>query len=168
MGIGLAWHHVPMTNTTSVVWHNGGTGGYRTFAGFNPVTHAGVVVLTNSNVAEDDIGLHLVNPAAPLSPPRLPAWVRTKAITLPAATLDAYVGDYALAPTFHIVITRLGDGLGLQATGQPKFELFASAPTEFFLRGIDASITFRVDSTGRATALVLHQNGLDQVGPRVP
>ena len=32
-----------------VVWHTGGTGGYRTFAGFVKETGKGVVVLTNSN-----------------------------------------------------------------------------------------------------------------------
>ena len=33
---------------TEVIWHNGGTGGYRTWAGYEPRSRTGVVVLTNA------------------------------------------------------------------------------------------------------------------------
>ncbi len=47
-----------------VVWHNGGTGGYRSFIGFDPKTRVGVVVLSNAgtNAGVDDIGRHLIDP----------------------------------------------------------------------------------------------------------
>ena len=48
--------------------------------------------------------------------------------------------------------------------GQPKLQLFAEAPTEFFLKEVDAQITFEKDSTGKVTRLVLHQGGMNIPG----
>ena len=67
-GIGLNWI-IRHTGGRTIVWHNGGTGGYRTFAGFEPSRKIGVVVLTNSGGAgADDIGFHLLDPELPLAP----------------------------------------------------------------------------------------------------
>lgn len=56
MKIGLGWHLFP-----DVVWHNGGTGGYRSFAGFNRKTGTAVVVLANSTSDTDMLGFSLLN-----------------------------------------------------------------------------------------------------------
>ncbi len=168
MSIGLLWHLLPVSNTVSVVWHNGGTGGYRTFAGFNPESHTGVVVLSNSKVSVDDIGVHLLAPAVPPAPPTRPSWVGKPSIDVPAAVLQRYVGDYVLSPEFHIAITRAPRGQALQATGQPRVDLFAESPTDFYLKEVDASITFQVDASGAVTGLVLHQSGRDQRATRAP
>jgi serine-type D-Ala-D-Ala carboxypeptidase/endopeptidase len=45
-----------------IVWHNGGTGGFRSFAGFSKKSGLGVVVLSNTAISVDDIGVHLLNP----------------------------------------------------------------------------------------------------------
>jgi serine-type D-Ala-D-Ala carboxypeptidase/endopeptidase len=68
MRVGLGWH-IAKGKFGDVIWHNGGTGGYRTFAGFVKETSTGVVVLTNSSAGADDIGFHLLNPDAPLRKP---------------------------------------------------------------------------------------------------
>ena len=54
--IGLAWHIVDVFGTRAI-WHNGGTGGFRTFIGMDDVRHRGVIVLTNSINTPDDIVL---------------------------------------------------------------------------------------------------------------
>jgi CubicO group peptidase (beta-lactamase class C family) len=59
--VGLAWH-ISKGKNGDVIWHNGGTGGYRSFAGFVKETGIGVVLLTNSTESVDDIGFHLLNP----------------------------------------------------------------------------------------------------------
>jgi serine-type D-Ala-D-Ala carboxypeptidase/endopeptidase len=52
-----------------IVWHNGGTGGYRSFIGFVPSRKAAVVTMTNSaGAGAHDIGMHLLDPALPLAP----------------------------------------------------------------------------------------------------
>jgi CubicO group peptidase (beta-lactamase class C family) len=80
---------------------------------------------------------------------------------------DRYVGTYQLAPNFQITITRDGDHLFEQATNQPKVEIFPESEKDFFLKVVDAQITFVTDSSGRATSLVLHQNGRNIPGRRV-
>ena len=46
-----------------------------------------------------------------------------------------------------------------QATGQPKFELFPTSETEFFLKVVEAQVTFVRDEAGKVTQLILNQNG---------
>jgi hypothetical protein len=123
-------------------------------------------VLSNSDRSVDDIGFHLVDPRMPLAPPALPQAQRTD-VTLAPAVLDRYVGDYALTPAFHIVVTREGNGLYAQATGQQRFRLFAEREDEFFLKVVDAQVTFTRDASGAVTAMVLHQGGQDMRGTRV-
>jgi len=59
MRIGLGWHLVPSKGST-IVWHNGGTGGYRSWAGFVKDTRTAVVVLANSSVEVDALGLAIL------------------------------------------------------------------------------------------------------------
>jgi hypothetical protein len=54
-----------------------------------------------------------------------------------------------------------------QLTGQPKFEIFAESEKDFFLKVVDAQITFETGEGGRATNAILHQNGRDQGAARV-
>jgi len=160
MRIGLGWHVIG-PDSSAVFWHNGGTGGYRSFIGFDPRRKIGVVVLSNSTLSIDDIGFHILNAASPLMTVRA-------TIALPADSLDAYVGDYRLAPTFVLSIRRVGDGLVAQATGQGANPIYPSARDEFFLKVVDAQISFVRDSTGKVASLVLHQAGRNMPAPRTP
>jgi CubicO group peptidase (beta-lactamase class C family) len=83
------------------------------------------------------------------------------------ALYDAYVGDYELQPGFVLSVTREGDRLMTQATGQPKVEIFPSSETEFFLKVVDARITFVRGPEGKVDQLVLHQGGRDMPARRV-
>jgi CubicO group peptidase (beta-lactamase class C family) len=161
MRIGLGWHVLQTEGGMRIVWHNGGTGGYRSWAGYDPARRIGVVVLTSSTEAIDDIGLHLLDSTIPLTPVRF-------AVTLPAATLDEYVGEYPLTPAFVITVTREGDRLMAQATRQPAFRIWASAPDEFFLKVVDAQISFTRSADGNVDGLILHQGGRDQRAERTP
>lgn len=58
--VGLGWH-ISDNGKTQIIWHNGGTGGYRTFCGFIKDKKIGVVVLSNMNISADDIGFHLLD-----------------------------------------------------------------------------------------------------------
>ncbi|HTW22985.1 MAG TPA: serine hydrolase [Candidatus Baltobacteraceae bacterium] len=153
---GLAWLIVT-ANSKEIVWRNGGTGGYRSFMGFDPAAGIGVVVLSNTSTAAgvDDIGRRL------LAPPK-----QYTQVAVDPKIFDGYVGTYQLAPTFLITITRDGDHLFEQATGQQRFEIFPESEREYFLKVVDAQITFVTDSAGRATELILHQAGLDRHAKR--
>jgi CubicO group peptidase (beta-lactamase class C family) len=71
--------------------------------------------------------------------------------------LSTYVGSYELAPNFILTITKEGDRLFAQATGQGKNELFATSPTQFFLKVVDAQVEFVKDETGKVSKLILNQ-----------
>ena len=154
--IGLAWHILSRPAGT-IVWHNGGTGGYRTFTGFDPARRVGVVVLSNVNAGVDDLGFHLLDATFPLPPPP----VRRTEVAVDSLVLARYVGEYELAPTFHITVTREGASLFLQATAQPRFRIYAESDSTFFLKVVDAEVTFRPD------ALVLQQNGQQIPGKKL-
>ncbi len=47
LSLALGWHVVQFPDGRSLYWHNGGTGGARSFLGFVPATGTGVVVLMN-------------------------------------------------------------------------------------------------------------------------
>jgi hypothetical protein len=82
-----------------------------------------------------------------------------KEIAIDPKILDNYVGSYELAPNFILTVTRDGDHLFTQATGQQKVEVSPESDHDFFLKVIDAQITFETDGHGKATGLVLHQAG---------
>ena len=155
MRIGLAW----MTSDKGIIWHNGGTGGYRSFMGFTADGRHGVVILTNTAAEPDDLGFAVLDPDARLTP-------TPKAIALPAASLDAYVGTYKLADKFFLKVFRVDDKLMTQATGQGMLQIFPSAPDEFFARIGGISVTFERDAQGKVNGLVVHQNG-DHAAPKL-
>jgi CubicO group peptidase (beta-lactamase class C family) len=161
--IGLGWFITP-TGAGEIVWHNGITGGFRSFAGFERESGKGVVVLSNmvTPAGVEDIGMHLLHPPLPL---REQPEAR-EAIEIDASVLPGYVGDYVLAPGVVISVATEDGRLFAQLIGQEKFELFPESGTKFFYRVVDAQVTFVVDE-GKATGLILHQNGQDMPALRV-
>ncbi len=163
--IGLHW----VTTSTpggDVHWHNGGTGGFRSWMGCNRATGRAAVVLSNGSAAGvDDLGLHLVEPSLPLRPPA-PLTARA-IVTVDTAVMDELVGTYQLAPTFSIAVTREGAALHAQATGQTRLVLLAESAGRWRVRGVDAAVEFERAADGRVVALVLVQGGRRQRGVRV-
>lgn len=72
---------------------------------------------------------------------------------------DSYAGEYELQPGFIITITNEGGKLMGAPTGQPKFELVPTSPSDFFLKEVNAQISFIKDDAGKVTELILNQNG---------
>jgi CubicO group peptidase (beta-lactamase class C family) len=55
LALALGWHVVQLPDSSSLYWHNGGTGGARSFVGFVPKAGAGVVVLMNEALPLDAV-----------------------------------------------------------------------------------------------------------------
>lgn len=159
VSVGLGWH-ILEKHGNEIVWHNGGTGGYRSFLGFDKARGVGVVVLSNSESEIDDIGLHLIDSRFELAKGRT-------AIALDPKVYDAYAGHYELQPGFVITVTKEADRLFAQATGQGKAEVFPESETKFFYTVVDAQLTFVRDGKGQVTHLILHQNGRDMQARRL-
>ena len=118
------------------------------------------IVLDDLNL-QDGTGMHLLDASVPLAP--IPK--RRVAIAVAPEVLQRYVGEYEVTPAFSIVVTLEGDNIFAQATGQPKFPIFAESDSQFFLRAVDAQITFTRDARGAITGLVLYQ-GLAEIPGR--
>ncbi|ERF86203.1 DUF3471 domain-containing protein [Bradyrhizobium viridifuturi] len=82
-------------------------------------------------------------------------------IAVDPAVLDHYAGFYRLNDRAVFTVTPDGQHLVMQLTGQRPVRFFAESATEFFARIVDAQVSFVVGPDGRATSLVLHQNGSD-------
>jgi pimeloyl-ACP methyl ester carboxylesterase len=100
--------------------------------------------------------------AGALQPPK----VRT-AVQLASAQLERCVGRYEISPGFVLTVTREGERLYAQATGQPPSELFAESESEFFLKVADAQMSFDIKEPGPAKAVIIHQGGRDVPAKRI-
>jgi len=280
--IGLGWL-TKVFDDTEIIWHNGGTGGYRTFAGFIKGGKKGVVVLSNSNVGVDDIGIHILHPESPLNEikPSIATKIQSvideeglqaglkaysdlkknkasefdfdenelnrlgyqylrgeemekalaifklntevypnssnvydsygeafkekgdkekaienysKAVKLNPANqnaieklkelgvnpeglvkevivdkrvLETYVGKYELAPNFILTVSLEGNQLMAQATGQPQFPVFPKSENVFYLKVVEAQLTFNKNEDGEVESVTLHQGGQEIPGERL-
>ena len=91
-----------------------------------------------------------------------------KEIALPIEVLREYAGEYPAAPQLALTVTEADGALFVQATGQAKLALFASAKDEFFCKVVNAQISFQRDVAGKVTGLVLHQNGGNLPAKKTP
>src|SRR6202035_2662921 len=74
-----------------------------------------------------------------------------KEVMVADTILQKYTGKYELAPNFILTITREGNSLYGQGTGQGKVQLFAESNSKFFLKVVDAEIEFIKDDRGQIT-----------------
>jgi CubicO group peptidase (beta-lactamase class C family) len=281
--VGLGWHIMDLGDM-DIIWHNGGTGGYRTFIGFERGGDTGVVVMSNSDAGIDDIGIHLLHPESPLQPvkPSIATELRKiidskglqdgvvryqelrkeeagaynfsenelarlahryltdgemdkalgvydlnksaypnssrvyqdyaeallvmgdtlkaidnykKSVTynpgnqtsikvlnergvntdiliedvvVDLKVLDTYLGSYELSPGFILTVSRDGRQMEAQATGQPKFQIFPQSENVFYLKVVEAQLTFNRNESGKVISVTLLQGGQEIVGPKMP
>ena len=64
--IGMGWHISETMWDRTIIWHNGGTGGYRSWAAFVPGRDVRVVVLATDARPADRLGQDLVAALAPV------------------------------------------------------------------------------------------------------
>jgi CubicO group peptidase (beta-lactamase class C family) len=69
--VGLGWMRTEK-HGDRIVWHNGGTGGFRSFVGYSEVSGRAVVLMANGVIDLDALGMHLINPAFRPQPPDAP------------------------------------------------------------------------------------------------
>jgi D-alanyl-D-alanine-carboxypeptidase/D-alanyl-D-alanine-endopeptidase len=162
--IALGWH-VTTRDGMEIVWHNGGTGGYSSFIGYDEKARIGVVVLSNlhTQAGLNDLGMHLLDAQVLLIGPV----ALHREIAVDPKRYDGYVGRYQLAPGSVLTITRDGNDLMAQVQGQGKLRIFPEGPSDYFYKAVDAQITFETDASEHAAALVLHQGGQNMRAKRI-
>jgi beta-lactamase regulating signal transducer with metallopeptidase domain len=80
--------------------------------------------------------------------------------------LAAYAGTYRFAPGLEMTVTVDGGRLFAQITNEAKVEIFASSPTDFFWKHVDARASFGAPSGGQAPYVILHQGARYVLGQR--
>jgi Domain of unknown function (DUF3471) len=88
-------------------------------------------------------------------------------IILDEDVLEKYTGTYQLAPSFNIVVTRVGNQIFGQASGQGQFEMFATSTTDFYLKVVAAKVVFKLNNNGEPESLTLFQGGQETVGMKI-
>ncbi|MBD2700021.1 serine hydrolase [Spirosoma sp. BT702] len=151
-----------------LAFQNGNLPGYSTFFTLMPEEDIVFVVLANVDDTSDLTTLEPILRDLVFimfgEPYQLPK--NHKSITLDESVLRQYVGNYQLEPKRILSITFDKGKLFLQVTGQGKFEIFPETETDFFLKAVDAQLTFHKQATGNVSQVVVHQNG-DFVAKRI-
>jgi hypothetical protein len=81
--------------------------------------------------------------------------------------LDGYVGAYQLTPRLIFTVTRDGDALYARVTGQVAYRVRPYGDRDFFYTVVAAQLSFVPGDDGKASAMILHQNGRDRTAKRV-
>jgi D-alanyl-D-alanine-carboxypeptidase/D-alanyl-D-alanine-endopeptidase len=163
IGVGLGWH---IARDGATRWHNGQTFGYSAAVFVYQPKKVGVVVLCNTATdSTTELAEKLIQSTLGMSPP--PIAVR-KSIKLAPDVLKQYEGTYALSLLFAITVTAEDGKLMAQATGQEKAQIFPESATKFFYKVVDAQIDFEKGKDGKVEKLILHQNGQDIPGMKLP
>lgn len=107
------------------------------------------------------LGIAVAVGAAEISPPNNddPGKSTSQESAVDGKILDGHVGFYQLNDNAVLTVTRSGQQLNAQLTGQKALPIYARSNTEFSYK--DAQITFITDSDGQTTSLILHKYGAD-------
>jgi serine-type D-Ala-D-Ala carboxypeptidase/endopeptidase len=159
--LGLAWFTTPVTGD-QMIWHDGGTGGYRSYAGFLKNKQLGVVVFASSDFDVSDLGAHLLATIQPLR--SIP-----KTVQVDLNTLQSCVGRYQGTGGDYFDIGFGHDHLTCAYSGDrgASYTFYPSSLWTFFLTVVDASARFQANSQGLVTKLAWTQNGQSSTYNRV-
>ncbi|MEM9171093.1 MAG: serine hydrolase [Pseudomonadota bacterium] len=151
---GAAWNRRDDLEGGTAFAHGGQTAGFATLALIQPEANRGLVVLATSadNSAIAGLGLKLISDHD----------------TAETTSLEGLSGAYQLGPGFYVHIFRHGDALWAQATNQGAFELSPASDGSWRFAPAGISITFTLDDSGTASALVLDQSGRQTPASRDP
>ncbi len=164
---GLGWQLEPPAAPLNrrLVFHAGGTTGFSSDFLRYPDEQVAIVVLANlMPVPLADVSRDL---AAIVFGEKYSLPTVRHALAVDPSIYDAYAGRYRLAPEIHIVVSRDGDRLIVQATGQSADVAIPDSATTFFSRVSPVRLSFVKDGAGKVVRLVLHQPGRDLVAPRI-
>lgn len=150
--VGLAWQILNNTGV-KIIWHDGATGGFNTFVGFNGTT--GVVIFSNGNLDVSDLGFSLLSPALGFVPVPVPASMTSTNLRRYAGLYKSDFGDSFRVQFLndHLISTYSGD-FGL------SFTLYPSSLDNFFSYLTGGFANFSRSSDGRSTSLKWTQAGV--------
>jgi len=146
--VGLGWM-LSTSNQANLIWHNGGTGGFRSYIGFNPQLKRGIAILSNSTEDwPDEFGLLVLDPDY-----KRPAI--DKSLAGNPEYLNQFAGSYRAilpegAPEQELTIAVFGKLLGSMLSGGEVGMLYPESPGIFGVKGFpDGKVFFIFDEEGQ-------------------
>lgn len=145
---------------TKYFTHSGSNEGFRSEYYGSMEDGNGVVVMVNSD--SGDIIPEIINSVAKVY--RFAGLYRSKiakkvSTNADDKTLQSYTGKYALNSDFILTVTKEGNKLYGQATGQQRYLLYPETESKFLLKIADIELEFMKDDTGQVNKLVIYQGG---------
>jgi CubicO group peptidase (beta-lactamase class C family) len=146
--------------------HGGGIEGFNTQLTYYPENKLTVVVLGNVNGPVGEIATKLAS-AGLGETVTLPG--ERKEITLDSGVLSRYVGAYQMPDGGPVMLIALdGNQLTTKLGNQQVLAIYPESETLFFLKVVDAQLEFpKVDGSGKASQVTLHQGGRDMTAKRL-
>jgi CubicO group peptidase (beta-lactamase class C family) len=154
LAMGLGWMIARDGHTR---FHNGQTAGYHATLYVSRKLDLAVVALCNTATMELDRltgDIFKVAAGAEISPRQF-----EQSVEVPLEVMQRYEGKYQMLPGQDFTVTVVDGKLMVGLTGQPTLQVYARSQTQWYYRVVQASITFKVDDSGRCDELELFQNG---------
>jgi hypothetical protein len=130
-----------------MVVHDGAGPSCAASIAYDATARAGVVVLTNTGIAVQDISRHLLWRDSPLARPR-------KEVRLDSTLLERYVGEYQSAASPPFVILREGDRLFVRVPYMATLPLRPESEHDFYLPELQWEFVFEGDAQGRVREML--------------
>ncbi|MCB1581982.1 MAG: serine hydrolase domain-containing protein [Marinicella sp.] len=150
--VGLGWHI-----NDDIIWHNGGTGGFRSILMINPKTQKVVAAITNHSQNDvEDLAIHLMDTAQPMHQLDFP-------VEIESTKLKEFESEYQQVENdSQITIKVIDDQLFFTAPKQPKQTMYYIGNDTFKFKMINVKIKFDRDDNGNIQALQLQGWGEPQ------
>jgi CubicO group peptidase (beta-lactamase class C family) len=159
---GFGWFIKDKPDGTKTVSHSGGWPGYITYIERDLQTHRTIIMLQNTSdgvIPKKEVRLLMEGKPIP------PAEV-LKEILVSEDILSFYTGQYQLDAEFILTITREGQQLYAQATGQGKIPIYASSETKFFNKDVAVTMEF-IKEEEKIKEMIFQQGGTTIAAPRI-
>ncbi len=150
-----------MIDRSGRYWHNGGTGGYHSFVGFDPQKNIAVVVLAataSSLVDRLAIAMFQIAAGDPAPPVKFPTMQE----------LTPLVGTYDISELqTKVVVSVANDKLYIAAPGEAPTRLVPLTAREFLIESLQTVVVFE-QTAGVVDKLVFVINGKPFEAKRIP
>lgn len=88
-------------------------------------------------------------------------------VVVPEDILQSYIGKYELMPGLILTISKEGNQMKAQVTGQSILDIFPKSNDVFYLKATPAQITFNKSENGEIESLTLLQGGQEMTGKKL-
>jgi CubicO group peptidase (beta-lactamase class C family) len=152
------------------VSHSGGTNGYLSNYIRFPEEEFSIIFMTNNTGIDDSVIDRAIQICLEdqLNSVQRGLKIEQEAVSFQKKKFDAYQGIYELLPEFTLTFAREEDQYFVTIADQEKMEIFPSSDTTFFLKMVDAQISFHTDKEEPCNELTWHQEGERYSASRIP